>query len=929
MAAGEPAAILLSQIFEMKYFFTGFLLLFLNYAFGQNVNVTPSIDPVFFGINDEVTITYDVTGTALANLTDAYIWMWAPDQSIDAPHNVNPANSNTAATDPAKLSKNQSGSNTYFTIKLVPSNFLDVGTIEVQKIGMLLKGNDWSDGQTVDYLVDITDGFALQVETPSFNYGFYSQETAIDIKAITSQSAQITFFVDSEIIESFQGTVLNTTHTIIKDGMVHELIISAVTNNDSVGFRHTYISNTLSEEVPVPSGMIDGINYLSDQSVTLVLTAPSKQHVFVIGDFNDWSLNQNYQMKKSGDQFWVTIDNLEPKKEYIYQYLVDGEIRIADPYAEKISSQFDDPEIIQLNKYPDLKPYPSQYTSEAASYLQTDQTPYEWTETGFQKPNKEDLMIYELLVRDFTEDRSYRAVIERLDYFDSLGINAIELMPIMEFEGNLSWGYNPSFMLATDKFYGTEDELKELIDKAHERGIAVIFDIVLNHAFGRSSLVRLDNDGIYGAPTLTNPWLNRTPKHDFNVGYDFNHDSEYTKAYTERILKYWVEKFHIDGYRFDLSKGLTQKYTLGNVGNWGKYDASRVEILKNIADHVWSADPEAYVILEHFADNDEEEILSDYGMMLWGNLHGTFNNAAKGSSTSLDWLYHQTRGWDDAHVVGYFESHDEERLMWSLNHSLSASSLEYRLKRAQLAAVFLLTVPGPKMIWQFGEFGYDEELNNDRVGVKPTKWEYLQDENRRKLFLLYQSLLNIRTNTDYFHNQYFNWNTGGIFKWVHVDHPEVKISIVGNFGKETETQDPNIISQGTWYNYLTGESVEIIDPHAPITLASGDFLILTSKKIENYISTSPIILGLEEDDIQQSILVYPNPVDRFLNIISPVAIRGYQVLNLNGAEVLTSVDMPNGFERENTLDLGALQSGLYIFNLKTDQGNYTYKIYKQ
>jgi hypothetical protein len=442
-------------------------------------------------------------------------------------------------------------------------------------------------------------------------------------------------------------------------------------------------------------------------------------------------------------------------------------------------------------------------------------------------------------------------------------------------------------------------------------------------------LVRIDNDGLYGPPTLTNPWLNRNAKHDFNVGYDFNHESEYTKAYAERVVQYWIEEYHIDGYRFDLSKGLTQRNTLGNTSLFAQLDNSRVQILQNIADHVWEADPEAYVILEHFADNDEEKILSEYGMMLWGNLHGTFGNAAKGSSTSLDWLYHKTRGWSSPHVVGYFESHDEERLMWGLNNGLDDRDEAYRLRRAQLAATFLLAVPGPKMIWQFGEFGYDLELNDDRLGIKPTRWEYLEKENHRKLFMVYQSLANLRTKTDFVDEQYFEWNTGGLFKWIHIDHPDVQISIVGNFSRNTETLDPQLLKAGTWYDYLTGESMEISDPNAPITLGSGEFLILTSEKIENYISQSAIILASETTDLGKDINIYPNPVSNTLQLNTHLEINQYAVFGLNGMLIEKGDQLAKDSNGAYRFDVGHLESGMYLLRVQSEQGIQIKKFYKQ
>jgi len=186
-------------------------------------------------------------------------------------------------------------------------------------------------------------------------------------------------------------------------------------------------------------------------------------------------------------------------------------------------------------------------------------------------------------------------------------------MPISEFEGNLSWGYNPNYYFAPDKYYGTKNALKHFIDECHSRGIAVIQDMVLNHSFGTSPMVMLYWDALNNRPAANNPWFNPIAKHDFNVGYDFNHESEATKYLVNRVVKYWINEYHVDGYRFDLSKGFTQTNTLGNTTAWGHYDQSRINIWQRISDSIWSVKPNAYVILEHFADNDEENRFIQHG----------------------------------------------------------------------------------------------------------------------------------------------------------------------------------------------------------------------------------------------------------------------------------------------------------------------------
>ncbi|MCB0681020.1 MAG: hypothetical protein KDC32_08815, partial [Saprospiraceae bacterium] len=175
----------------------------------------------------------------------------------------------------------------------------------------------------------------------------------------------------------------------------------------------------------------------------------------------------------------------------------------------------------------------------------------------------------------------YTTLIDTLDYLQNLGINAIELMPVQEFEGNISWGYNPSFHMALDKYYGPVNEFKRFIDSCHARGMAVILDVVYNHAFGQCPLVQLYFDG---KPTPESPYFNVDATHPFNVGYDFNHESEATRRYIDQVMTYWLEEFRVDGFRFDLSKGFTQVNNPDDVGAWGQYDASRIAILKHYAD---------------------------------------------------------------------------------------------------------------------------------------------------------------------------------------------------------------------------------------------------------------------------------------------------------------------------------------------------------
>ena len=908
----------------MKYLLSfGFLLSLLISS--AQIDVEPTVSPIFFKADEPITITYDVTGTQLAGLNEAWIWMWLPnlDPDFNAPSNKNPANSNVSATNPAKFTKSTPNGRTLFSITLTPTTFFGKTASEITKLGMLLKANDWSGGQTTDKVKDITTGFALEVTSPSGTFGFYSSGATIPVEVFTSAAADIQILVDNNPVASATGvTTLSHSHAIIEDGEVHEIkVIADETSGSGLEeyvYNYSITPTTISE--PLPEGARDGINYIDESTVTLVLRAPNKNNVYVIGSFNNWSIGSQYLMKKDGDVFWITLSGLSSSEEYQYQYLVDGTIRIADPYAEKISSPFDDAEIIADGRYPGLLPFPNGKTTEAASFLRTTKEEFQWD--PFTRPAKEDLIIYELLVRDFTDERTFEAVTARLDYLQDLGINALQLMPVMEFEGNLSWGYNPAFLFAIDKYYGTELDLKTLINEAHKRGMAVIFDIVLNHHFGQNSLVRLYNSGLYGAPTAQNPWFNTTARHPFNVGYDMNHESLLTKAYIDRVNAYWLEEYNIDGYRYDLSKGFTQRNSGGDVGLWGQFDQSRINILTRMADEVWNVDPEAYIILEHFGANEEEIVLSNYGMMLWGNMNGSFRGAAKGNSVSLSQLYHEARGWSNPYLVGYMESHDEERVTWDLYNA--GFTENYAIKRDKLVATFLLMVPGPKMIWQFGEFGYDEELNNDRLGIKPTKWEYLDVPKRKELFDLYKSLVNLRTKTDYVNNDNFSWDTSGWIKWISINNPDVKFHVLGNFhATESQTSSANFPSTGTWYDYFSGLPYEVTSANQSVTLKPSEVRIYVSQVIENYVDSNPI-LSIESKILGGELVLYPNPAKEHVSVKSQVSIKEAIIFSLNGSKVLhqSSDNLLN-------LNISGLDPGMYFVRLKSENGEVVKRFIKE
>ncbi|MCR5454137.1 MAG: Por secretion system protein [Bacteroidales bacterium] len=501
--------------------------------------------------------------------------------------------------------------------------------------------------------------------------------------------------------ETFSGNTYKFTAPI---SGVHTLEFKAEDGNNTSTASLTCVVRADAKTAKMPEELHRGVNKTDFKSATFVLYAPGKKSAYVTGDFNDWSITEEATMAKDGDYFFCTVGNLDADKEYAYQFIVDETIRIADPYTEKILDPFND-KYIPATVYPNLT-YPDGKADGIVSTFRLNRENYNWKNKNFEAAASKDLIIYELLIRDFTKEGSIKAVTEKLDYLQKLGINAIELMPFSEFEGNDSWGYNPSFYFAADKAYGTANDYKKFIDECHGRGIAVIQDIVLNHSYGQSPLVQLYYNKNTGKVTADNPWYNvDSPNTVYSWGYDFNHESDETKALTDSIMAYWMTEYNVDGFRFDFTKGFTNKKSTTDA-QCSAYDASRVKILQRIYDKIKSIKSSAIMICEHLTDNSEEKELAKYGIMLWGNSNYAFCQSTMGYSdgSSTDWAEAAKRGFDTENLVAYAESHDEERMMYKTlqyGNSDGDYSTKYfgtAINRMKGAAAILLSIPGPKMI---------------------------------------------------------------------------------------------------------------------------------------------------------------------------------------------------------------------------------------
>lgn len=871
------------------------LVLFSSYiAHAQLLSTTPTIPKETSTVNIVVDVSMGNKGLLnYANTNDVYVHIGAITGSDGSDWKGVPFT--WGSTTPAAKATYEGNNKYSFTVNNIRDFFNIPAGTPILKIAILFRNGagtvvqrnaDGSDMFVEVFGNELSGKFLKPFFQPKFipepEPDFVQVGEQAEFMYVASKLGSLSFILNGvEVENELSSNIITHTATISTPGN-NRMIVNASAEGENFSDTLDFYVAPATEIAPVPAGMRQGINYETDTSVVLVLYAPEKSRVMVLGDFNDWKETAGYQMKKDpdGKHFWLTIGALSAGTEYGYQYKID-ELTIADPYAELILDPNND-QYISNATYPGLKAYPTGKTNGMVGVFHTAKPAFNW-QHSLERPDKRNLIIYELLLRDFLAAADWKTLKDTLSYLNRLGVNAIELLPFNEFEGNISWGYNPSFYFAPDKYYGPAEQLKQFIDECHRLGIAVIMDIALNHQFGQSPMVQMYWDAANNRPSTESPWFNPVPKHGFNVGYDMNHESEATKYFTGRVIEYWLQEFKIDGFRFDLSKGFTQKQTCDanggncNIDEWGKLDEGRVAIWKAYYDSVQAKSTGAYVILEHLGHNEEEKILSDYGMLLWGNMNHNFTEAAMGynANSDLSWGLYTSRSWENPHLITYAESHDEERMVYknlqfgNASGSYSTKELNTALKRSEQAAAFLFAMPGPKMFWQFAELGYDFSINycengsisdNCRTNPKPVRWDYQSHSGRKRLFEVYAGLIKLRKHGSYaqaFMQGNVQAQLTGALKWIKLSTDTSSLVVVGNFDVVEGNINVSFPQAGTWYEYFSGTTFNASGSQQTISLQPGEYKLFLNRNITNVLTP---VTEIEYREANTHLKVYPNPV---------------------------------------------------------------------
>ena len=434
--------------------------------------------------------------------------------------------------------------------------------------------------------------------------------------------------------------------------------------------------------------------------------APHAEAVFVVGDFNDWQDEAN-PMQAGDNGVWFThIANAEVGHEYQYR-LINGDkvLMRKDPYARQVTNSSGNAVIAV--------------------------PPTKKANAEFTPPDLNRMVIYELHIGTFgkpekgKEVATFRSSIAHLDDLKELGVNAIEVMPIHEFPGSLSWGYNPACPFAVESDYGTAQDFYDFVQAAHERGMAVILDVVYNH-FGPSDLdlwqfdgwSENDKGGIY----FYNDWRSTTPWGDSRPDYGRSE----VRQYIIDNAKMWVEDFDVDGLRFDMSVFI--RTVNGLDGDPGNTLADGWSLLQAINHELLSSRPRLITIAEDMQDSDALTKDSEHGgagfRAQWDAffMH-TVRDAllqaddAKRDMQKVAAALTRCFNIDAFERVVYTESHDavangEARVPEEASPGSADSWIAK--KKSLLGAGMVFSVPGIPMIFQGQEFLEDRWFEDTR-----------------------------------------------------------------------------------------------------------------------------------------------------------------------------------------------------------------------
>lgn len=586
------------------------------------------------------------------------------------------------------------------------------------------------------------------------------------------------------------------------------------------------------------------LNLLAPATATFVLFAPYKPYVALVGDFNEWDTRANRMVTDGMGVWWTTIPypdaNAGPVRYGFYVALDDqSHVWIGDPYATQV----------EWNERGALGIVPALNNG------------FDWTDQSWQTPRLRDLVIYELSVRDFAgywhANQPYygnlRELSNYIPYFAELGVNALELMPIQAFPGASSWGYNPVFYFALANTYGTPQDLKAFVNDCHSHGIAVILDVAFNHAWGEHPYYKI-YPPLYsadGEPLADwNPFFHHTPA-AVNMwgGVDWDHFTPETTRYFQDVVRFWLQEYHVDGFRFDWAAGVD--YDSRNPMRPG------FDLYHGLSAIGWAArqvKPDCLLIAEYWPlagthpEKTAARLVAETPIdAVWnGFFHHTLDDVL---NQRWQWeqrdIFQAIGGFREAgftaadQTVNYSCSHDEVRpeheirfYAWPhIERPAGMSVQAMALAKGLLGLITLFAAPGTPMIYAGQEFGEDSPRTID---FQPLHWGKLlqkpyADYSKTVARLIAARRRHPALRSDHIEFYVDDFAAEHIVRWKRYADAGARdyATVAINFGGRPQRTFLQVAWPGEWCDVVHERMYQTNDGCIEIELAAWDGVLLT------------------------------------------------------------------------------------------------------
>ncbi len=487
-------------------------------------------------------------------------------------------------------------------------------------------------------------------------------------------------------------------------------------------------------------------------SVSFSLFAPYNTEAVLRGSFSGW---EDIPMTK-GDDGVFRVELSLADGDYTYKFRVrskswfvdeDAFVDVVDPYATAVEDTEQANGVLCVQNGARI----------------TDA--YVWQHDDKPLPPDHSLVIYELHVGDFSGEGDlagrgrFEDVVAKLDYLSDLGVNAVELMPVEEYPGDHSWGYNPRYFFAAESSYGSSADLKALVDACHSLGIRVIKDGVYNHSEASSPLTQIDHDYWYHHEPR-DPDNNWGPEFNYEK-YDENLDTYPARKFVGDAVRYWTSEYHLDGLRFDAARQMENF----DFMYWVTREAKRV-----------AGDKPFYTVAEYIPETPEVTGVDGPMDACWhDSFYHTLKEVMHGERVDFERLKNaldaKRTGFPGAtNVINYLSNHDHNHVMADLGDAGILGEEAFR--RVRLGAALLMTAVGVPLVWMGDEFG---EFTHTSVEQNKLDWALLGNDANRNLRETFKGLIGLRTsspalftaNIDFFHENpdknviaYTRWDEG-------------------------------------------------------------------------------------------------------------------------------------------------------------------------